>query len=119
MRAVLAIAGNTFREAIRDRVLYLFLGFALLLLVSLPMLVGLSHFSGFEDTVDWREDVMDALTAFAVGVLTSAAMLSLFAIVGRGMPGRQLLGTIAVQAVPASRPAALAMRATASSARRR
>jgi ABC-type transport system involved in multi-copper enzyme maturation permease subunit len=34
MRAVLAIAGNTFREAIRDRVLYLFLGFALLLLVG-------------------------------------------------------------------------------------
>ncbi|HPA80176.1 MAG TPA: ABC transporter permease subunit [Thermoanaerobaculales bacterium] len=32
MRAVMAIARNTFREALRDRVLYLFLGFALLLL---------------------------------------------------------------------------------------
>jgi ABC-type transport system involved in multi-copper enzyme maturation permease subunit len=34
MRAVAAIAHNTFREAVRDKVLYLFLGFAVLLLVS-------------------------------------------------------------------------------------
>jgi len=34
VRAVLAIARNTLREAVRDRVLYLFLGFAVLLLVS-------------------------------------------------------------------------------------
>jgi len=34
VRALLAIAGNTFREAIRDRVLYLFLGFGVLILVS-------------------------------------------------------------------------------------
>jgi len=34
MRAMAAIARNTFREALRDRVLYLFLGFATVLLVS-------------------------------------------------------------------------------------
>jgi ABC-type transport system involved in multi-copper enzyme maturation permease subunit len=34
MRAVLAIARNTFREAIRDRILYLFLCFAVLLIVA-------------------------------------------------------------------------------------
>jgi ABC-type transport system involved in multi-copper enzyme maturation permease subunit len=34
MRAVAAIARNTFREALRDRVLYLFVGFAVVLLVS-------------------------------------------------------------------------------------
>ncbi len=34
MRAIRAIAVNTLREALRDRVLYLFLGFAVLLLVS-------------------------------------------------------------------------------------
>jgi ABC-type transport system involved in multi-copper enzyme maturation permease subunit len=34
VRVVVAIARNTFREAIRDRVLYLFLGFAALVLVS-------------------------------------------------------------------------------------
>jgi putative integral membrane protein (TIGR02587 family) len=72
------------------------------------MLVGLCHYSGFEDTFDWREDVMDALTAFAVGVLTSAAMLSLMAIVGPGMQWRELVGKVAVQAVPASIGALLA-----------
>jgi ABC-type transport system involved in multi-copper enzyme maturation permease subunit len=34
MRAVYTIARNTFREAIRDRILYLFLGFAILLIVA-------------------------------------------------------------------------------------
>ena len=34
MRSIIAVAVNTFREAIRDRVLYLFLGFAVLLLIS-------------------------------------------------------------------------------------
>ncbi|MBD3870854.1 MAG: ABC transporter permease subunit, partial [Acidobacteria bacterium] len=34
MRAVWAIAANTFREAVRDRVLYLFIGFAVVMVVS-------------------------------------------------------------------------------------
>jgi ABC-type transport system involved in multi-copper enzyme maturation permease subunit len=34
MRAIRAIAINTFREAVRDRILYLFIGFAMLLVVS-------------------------------------------------------------------------------------
>ena len=37
MRAALAIARNTFREAVRDRILYLFLGFAVFLIVSSKM----------------------------------------------------------------------------------
>lgn len=34
MRAIRAIAINTFREAVRDRILYLFLGFAIVMVVS-------------------------------------------------------------------------------------
>ena len=34
MRAVRAIAANTFREAIRDRILYLFIGFSVVMVVS-------------------------------------------------------------------------------------
>jgi len=34
MRAIAAIAANTFREAVRDRMLYLFVGFAVVLLVG-------------------------------------------------------------------------------------
>ncbi len=37
MRAITAIAANTVSEAIRDRVLYLFLGFAVLLLLSVKL----------------------------------------------------------------------------------
>lgn len=34
MRAIRAIAVNTFREAIRDRILYLFVGFAIIMVIS-------------------------------------------------------------------------------------
>jgi ABC-type transport system involved in multi-copper enzyme maturation permease subunit len=34
MRAIKAIAANTFREAIRDRILYLFVGFAIIMVLS-------------------------------------------------------------------------------------
>ena len=34
MKAIIAIARNTFKEAIRDRILYMFLGFAIVLIVS-------------------------------------------------------------------------------------
>ena len=34
MRAIRIIAANTFREALRDRILYLFLGFSIVLLAS-------------------------------------------------------------------------------------
>ncbi len=34
MRAIRAIAANTFREAVRDRILYLFVGFAVVMVVS-------------------------------------------------------------------------------------
>jgi len=34
MRAVRAIAANTFREAVRDRILYLFIGFAVVMVLS-------------------------------------------------------------------------------------
>jgi ABC-type transport system involved in multi-copper enzyme maturation permease subunit len=34
MRAIRAIAVNTFREAIRDRILYLFIGFAIVMVIS-------------------------------------------------------------------------------------
>jgi ABC-type transport system involved in multi-copper enzyme maturation permease subunit len=38
MRAIAAIARNTFREALRDRILYLFLGFALVILFGSKLL---------------------------------------------------------------------------------
>ena len=80
----------------------------LLILVMLPFLVGLSHVSGFEDTFDLREDVVDALVAWAVGSAMSALVLLLFGELRSGMSLDELTGKVALQAVPASMGALLA-----------
>lgn len=50
---------------------------ALFLLLTMPLLVGLSYYAGFENTLSWRDDGLDALSAYAVGFAASAAMLFL------------------------------------------
>jgi putative integral membrane protein (TIGR02587 family) len=75
---------------------------ALLLLVTLPLLVGLSHYMGYEATFGWQEDVVDAFVAVAVGFIVPALILSLFAIVTSAMPLNEIVGKISLQAVPAS-----------------
>lgn len=81
---------------------------ALLLVASVPVLVGLSHFSGFEETFDWKEDALDAFAALAVSFVVSGVTLALFAVVGAGMSAREIIGKVALQAVPASIGALLA-----------
>jgi putative integral membrane protein (TIGR02587 family) len=80
---------------------------ALLLTMLLPMLVGLSYFSGFERTQHVGHDVVDALVAYAVGFVSSAFVLVLFGILDVEVP-HEALGQIALQAVPASFGALLA-----------
>ncbi|WP_236024810.1 TIGR02587 family membrane protein [Arenibaculum pallidiluteum] len=75
---------------------------ALFLIVSLPLLTGLSFLSGFEDTFRWRDDVMDALTAYGIGFVASAALLMLFGVIGPNQPWTEIVGKIAVQSVPAA-----------------
>ena len=81
---------------------------ALLIVLALPLLVGLSHYSGFEDTFDILEDAVDACVAFAVGFLVSAIVLGLFGVIGPRMPLEEVVGKVALQAVPASVGALLA-----------
>ena len=81
---------------------------ALLLVVTVPLLVGLSHLIGFEETFDWREDLRDAFIAIAVGALTSALALWLFGVLTADMPADEIVGKIAIQTVPASIGALLA-----------
>jgi putative integral membrane protein (TIGR02587 family) len=83
---------------------------ALFLALSIPALVALSHYSGFEATFGWREDVMDAFAAIAIGAVTAALMLSLFGLVGPGQSVTELNGTIAIQTVPAAIGAMVARR---------
>lgn len=74
----------------------------LFLLVNFAILVGLSRFSGFEETASVKEDLLDALAAYGVGVIASAATLAVFGILLPGMPLGEIVGKIAVQSVPAS-----------------
>lgn len=81
---------------------------ALLLVAIVPLLVGLSHYIGFEETETWVDDVRDALVAVAVGFLTSAVVLSLFALIGPTLSFDEVLGAIVIQTVPASFGAVIA-----------
>src|ERR1044071_5655379 len=55
------------------------------LAVNFIILVGLARFGGVERTETLGEDVMDALAACGVGIVGSAAILWLLAIIGPAM----------------------------------
>lgn len=78
------------------------------LLVSLPILLGLSYFSGFEPTFRLRDEILDALAALGVGVLLSAAILALFGVLHGAHPLNETVGKVALCAVPAAMGALLA-----------
>ena len=75
---------------------------ALLLLLVVPLLVGLSHFIGFEDTFGWKDDVVDAFAAYAVGFIAAAPVLLLFGVITSATSAAEIVGKVAVQAVPGS-----------------
>lgn len=69
---------------------------------AMPMLLGLSYFAGFEPTFRLLDEVLDALAAFAVGMLVALVSLSLLGQIGPGMTASEVVGKLAVCAVPAS-----------------
>jgi putative integral membrane protein (TIGR02587 family) len=75
---------------------------ALFTLLSFPLLVGLSYYDGFEVTSTVRDDVRDALAAYAIGFVTSALVLLLFNIINFQTSFDGSIGRIALQAVPAA-----------------
>ncbi|MDN5935294.1 MAG: TIGR02587 family membrane protein [Nitrosospira sp.] len=81
---------------------------ALFIALNLPLLIGLSRYVGFEPGSQPLSDILDAFAAYAVGFAAAALLLLLFAIIGPGMSANEIIGKIAVQAVPASIGAALA-----------
>lgn len=72
----------------------------LLLATSCPMLLFLSHYSGFESTWDWRQDARDVAIAYGIGLLTGACMLALFGVIGPGMGLSEIAGKIVLQSIP-------------------
>lgn len=74
----------------------------LLLLVNIPLLVLLAHRIGFEQTFTWREAFRDATIAYAIAIVISAVVLFLLGNITAEMPFSEIIGKIAMQAVPAS-----------------
>ncbi|HSK42205.1 MAG TPA: TIGR02587 family membrane protein [Arenibaculum sp.] len=81
---------------------------SLFLVLSIPVLMGLSYYSGFRRTFSWWEDLTDALGAFAVGAVASALLLAVFGIIVASDSLREIVGKIAIQTVPAAIGAMLA-----------
>ena len=77
-------------------------------LLNFLVLVGLSRVSGFEKTISWFDDFLDALAAYAIAAIWSAAVLWLFGIVEIGQPATEVVGKIMLEAIPASFGAMLA-----------
>lgn len=76
--------------------------------LAIPLLVGLSYYDGFENTSRIRDDVIDTFVAYAVAFSAAALLLLLFNVIGPGMPADEIVGKIALQAIPASIGAMLA-----------
>lgn len=86
-----------------DRVrLVIFMG------VMIPMLIALDRYSGFRETSTLAEDAVDGMVAYGVGFAASALVLLLFDVIDPSMPPREVIGKVALQAVPASFGAVLA-----------
>ena len=81
---------------------------ALFLAVMFPLLGGLAYYAGFEQSFDWLDFVLNACVAYAVAFAAAAIGLALLAALGPGMSTREIVGRLALQAVPASIGAMLA-----------
>ncbi|HEX5808427.1 MAG TPA: TIGR02587 family membrane protein [Anaerolineales bacterium] len=81
---------------------------ALFLLLAFATVMGLSYFEGGEET--FRIEVLDALTACAVGYVVATVMLLLLGIIKPGMSADEVIGKVALHAVPCSIGAILARR---------
>ncbi len=71
-------------------------------LLTIPLLVGLSYFDGFEDTASAIDDMRETFIAYAVGFSASAAILFLFGVIRPEMSAGEIIGKISIQAVTAS-----------------
>jgi putative integral membrane protein (TIGR02587 family) len=81
---------------------------ALFLALMFPLLVGLAYYAGFEESLSWKHLVLSACVAYAVAFVAAAAGLALLGVLRLGMSVEEIVGKIALQAIPASIGAMLA-----------
>ena len=70
----------------------------LMLMIAFPLIIGLAHFAGIRSNSGLPEDVIDGVTAYAIGLVTAAAGLFLIGIVTPEMPLREIVGKIMILA---------------------
>ncbi|CAN7618118.1 TIGR02587 family membrane protein [Phenylobacterium sp. LjRoot164] len=80
----------------------------ILLVMTMPVLVGLSYFAGFEPTFRWKDEILDALAAFAIGVALAASVLALFGALRLSHAPGETVGKIVLCAIPGAIGALLA-----------
>jgi putative integral membrane protein (TIGR02587 family) len=78
------------------------------LVVGLGLLFGLSYYGGFARAVRLQDEILDAFSALALGVVISAILLVVFGVVDHGTPTDEIIGKIAIQSIPAGMGAILA-----------
>lgn len=81
---------------------------ALLLVMTLPLLVGLSRIGGFRRTSSILQDGADACIAIAIAALAATGLLWVFGVLSPEMPLSEIIGKIAVQITPGAIGAMLA-----------
>ena len=81
---------------------------ALLLVLLIPLLIGLSYLGGLRRNAHIIDDVADALLAIAVAFCAALFVLWIFGLIGPGMSKREIVGKLALQIVPGSIGAMLA-----------
>jgi len=74
----------------------------LLCVLNIPLLVVLAKRVGFEKTSSWSEATRDAVTAYGLAIIVSAAILALFGVINDQVTTSTTVAKIAIQAVPAS-----------------
>ncbi|HEX6927909.1 MAG TPA: TIGR02587 family membrane protein [Gammaproteobacteria bacterium] len=75
---------------------------ALFIVVLVPVVFGLSRYSGFRETRNWYDDIIDGLVAFSAGMLATSLFLLVFGVLDFNMPLSEIAGKIGVLAGPAS-----------------
>jgi putative integral membrane protein (TIGR02587 family) len=82
--------------------------FILFILVNMLLLIGIAYYRGFHEDLDWHEAIFDAFVGYAVGVVAGVVFLALFSVIQWGMTADEIVGKVALQAIPGGIGALLA-----------
>ena len=81
---------------------------ALLLVLTVPLLAGLSYYGGFRHNVGLGDSIVDGFVAFGVGTAAAGLVLFAFGVLDGRSSVEQIVGVLALEGVPAGMGAALA-----------